>query len=366
MFSLLIFIIVIGIIIFVHELGHFIAAKSAGMRVDEFGFGFPPRIFGVNHRDTIYSLNWIPLGGFVKIKGENGEEAWESDSFAAKSMPRRILVILAGVTMNVILAFVLFTGGYIAGVPQAIDVLPEGAIISAATVQVGEVLAGSPASRGDLRSNDVIEKFNGQKVASAEALRSAIRASTGDVKIEVKRGKAEVDLTITPEVLKETGVRGLGVELIDVGTVRFPWYLAPVRGAEATAYLLWSIILSFYGLLAGLFAGQGLSPDVSGPIGIAVVTGQAVQIGFAYLVEFVALLSLNLAVINAVPFPALDGGRFLFLVIEAVRRRPVSRRVEGIVHQIGFALLMLLVVAVTYRDLVRYGSTITGFLKGIF
>jgi Predicted membrane-associated Zn-dependent proteases 1 len=185
------------------------------------------------------------------------------------------------------------------------------------------------------------------------------------VKIKVKRGGSEPTLVIAPEVLKETGSRGLGVEMIDVGTVRFPWYLAPVRGAQATAYMLWAIVVSFYGLLAGLFTGRGLSADVSGLSGIAVVTGQAVQFGFAYLVEFMALLSLNLAVVNAVPFPALDGGRFLFLVIEAVRRRPVSRRLEGIVHQIGFAVLMLLVVAVTYRDLVRYGSTITGFFKGL-
>ena len=180
--TIIIFVIVIGIIIFVHELGHFLAAKGAGMRVDEFGFGFPPRIFGVKRGGTLYSLNWIPLGGFVRIKGENGEEAWENDSFAAKSMPRRILVILAGVSMNIILAFVLFTGGYIAGVPQAIDVPPAGAIVSAPTIQVGEVLVGSPASRGDLRTNDVIEEFNGQKATNADALRSAIKASAANTR----------------------------------------------------------------------------------------------------------------------------------------------------------------------------------------
>lgn len=366
MASILIFVIVLGVIIFVHELGHFIAAKKSGMRVDEFGFGFPPRIFGIKRGGTIYSVNWIPLGGFVKIKGENGEGAWESDSFAAQSMPRRVVVILAGVTMNIILAFVLFTGGYLFGVPQAIDVPPAGAIVSAATVQVGQVLAGSPAERGDLRSNDVIIEFNGQKAAGADALRSDIKASTGEVKIKVKRGKSEAVLTLAPEVLKETGNRGLGVELIDVGTVRFPWYLAPIRGAQATVLLLGAIIVSFYSLLFGLFTGAGLSQDVSGPIGIAVITGQAVQIGFAYMIEFVALLSLNLAVVNAIPFPALDGGRFLFLMIEAIRRRPVSQKIEGIVHQIGFAVLMLLIVAVTYRDLVKYGGAITGFFRGIF
>ncbi len=363
--SILIFVIVLGIIIFVHELGHFLAAKWAGMRVDEFGFGFPPRIFGVKRGGTLYSLNWIPLGGFVKIKGENGEEAWETDSFASRSMPRRILVILAGVGMNIILAFVLFTGGYIAGVPQAIDVPIAGAIVSAATVRTGDVLVGSPAERGGLKPNDIIESWNNVKVTGADALRTAIRSGSGNTSVKVMRGKTELTLTLVPEVLKETGSRGIGVELMDVGTVRFPWYLAPVRGAQTTAYMLWSIILSFGALIAGLFAGHGLSSDVSGPIGIAVITGQAVQIGFAYLVEFVALLSLNLAVVNAVPFPALDGGRFLFLIIESIRRRPVSQKIEGIVHQIGFAVLMLLIVAVTYRDLVRYGGAIVGFFKGI-
>jgi regulator of sigma E protease len=266
--------------------------------------------------------------------------------------------------MNIILAFVLFTGGYIAGVPQAIDVPIAGAIVSAATVRAGDVLVGSPAERGGLKPNDIIQSWNNAKVTGADALRTAIRSGSGDASVKVMRGKTELTLTLVPEILKETGNRGIGVELMDVGTVRFPWYLAPVRGAQTTAYMLWSIILAFGGLIAGLFAGHGLSSDVSGPIGIAVITGQAVQIGFAYLVEFVALLSLNLAVVNAIPFPALDGGRFLFLIIEAVRRRPVSQKVEGIVHQIGFAVLMLLIVAVTYRDLVRYGGAIVGFFKG--
>jgi regulator of sigma E protease len=365
MLSILIFVIILGIIIFVHELGHFVAAKRAGMRVDEFGFGFPPRIFGIKRNETIYSINWIPMGGFVKIKGENGEEAWESDSFGSKSMPRRIMVILAGVTMNVILAFVLFTIGYVVGVPQAVDAPPNGAIVSAVTVRVGSVLPNSPAARGDLRSNDAIELFNGEKVMGADSLRNAIRSGSGEVKIKVLRDKKEIELTLLPEVLKETNARALGVELIDVGTIRYPWYLAPVRGAQTTFYMLWAIIVSFVSMLAGIFSGHGVSADVSGPIGIAVVTGEAVKIGFLYLVEFTAILSLNLAVVNAIPFPALDGGRFLFLIIEAIRRRPVSRRLEGIFHQVGFAILMLLIVAVTYRDLIKYGGMITGFFKGL-
>ncbi len=363
--SILIFLVILGVIIFAHELGHFVAAKRAGMRVDEFGFGFPPRIFGIKRRGTIYSINLIPLGGFVKIKGENGEDAWETDSFAAKSMPRRVTVILAGVTMNVVLAFVLFTGGYLIGMPQATGVTPKSAIVSNQSVRVGAVLSGSPADKAGLKSGDTVKALDGAAVSGADALRTAIRSGSGDVELKVKSDSAEKTIKITPEILKETGARGIGVELIDVGTVRFPWYLAPLRGAEATLNMLWAIVVSFWNLIVGLVIGKGLVADVSGPVGIAVVTGQAAQLGFRYLLEFTALLSLNLAVINAIPFPALDGGRFLFLIIEALRGRAVSRKVEGIVHQVGFSLLMILIVAVTYRDLVRYSGAITGFFKGL-
>lgn len=366
MLAIIIFIVILGIIIFVHELGHFLAAKRAGMRVDEFGFGFPPRIFGLKRGGTIYSINWIPLGGFVKIKGENGEEARDADSFGAKSLWRRIIVILAGVTMNVLLAFVLFTGGYLFGVPQAIDVIPAGAIVSNQTVRIGDVLIGSPAAKAGIMPGDIIETWNGTAVNGSDALRKDIRESTGDLELKIKRDGVGKIVPVTPEVLKETGARGLGVELIDVGTIRFPWYLAPVRGAETTLAAIGTIVVSFWGLIVGIFSGKGLSSDVSGPVGIAVITGEAVKIGFRYLIEFTALLSLNLAVINAIPFPALDGGRFLFLIIEALRGRSVSRKIEGIVHQIGFVLLMLMILAVTYRDLVRYSGAIGSFFKGIF
>lgn len=366
MIALLVFIIILGLIVFVHEFGHFIVAKRSGMRVEEFGFGFPPRIFGVKRGDTVYSVNWVPLGGFVKIKGENGEGEGDSDSFISKSIPRRAAVMLAGVTMNVILAFVLLSFGYAIGIPQALDAPKAGAIVDNATVRVGGVRPGSPADKAGLKTDDVILAMDGSSAENADALRQAIRSGSGDIKVKISRGGTESELVATPEVLSETGTRGLGLELFDVGNVRYPWYLAPVRGAEATLSMLISIAMSFYGLIAGIFAGAGVPAAVSGPVGIAVYTGDAVKIGFRYLIEFTAFLSLNLAVLNAIPFPALDGGRFLFIVVEAIRRRPVSRRVEGIVHQVGFALLMLLILAVTYRDLLRYSGAIGGFFKGIF
>ena len=365
MLTIIIFIIVLSLLVFVHELGHFLTARRLGVAVEEFGFGFPPRIFGVKRGGTMYSINWIPLGGFVKIKGENGDDASEDDSFASKPLLWRIAVILAGVTMNVILAFVLFTAGYMIGVPQSIDTVPAGAIVSNETVRVGQVLADSPAAKAGILPGDIVVTGNGTAAGSADVLRQAIRNGSGELDLMVKRDQVVKDVKITPETLKETGARGIGVELIDVGTIRFPWYLAPLKGAETTLVATWSIISAFWDLIVGIFAGHGLSADVSGPVGIAVITGQAVKIGFMYLVEFTALLSLNLAVINAIPFPALDGGRFLFLIIEALRGRAVSRKIEGIAHQVGFALLMLMILAVTYRDLVRYSGAIGSYLKAL-
>lgn len=366
MSSILIFIIILGVIVFVHEFGHFIMAKRAGMDVEEFGFGFPPRIFGVKKGATLYSVNWIPLGGFVKIKGENDNGQHDAGSFSSKKLPARIAVVVAGVIMNVILAFVLITGGYLFGMPQALDSLPAGAIVSNSTVRITGILAGSPADKGGIVAGDIVIESAGEPVTSSDAFRNTIKSGTGELSVTVKRGKETKTLKLQPEILKETGNRGIGIELADIGTVRFPWYLAPVKGAEAVFNGLVMVAVSFWQLVSGLVVGRGLPADVSGPVGIAVYTGQAAKIGFAYLVEFTALLSLNLAVLNIIPFPALDGGRLLFLIIEALRGRSVSRKIEGIAHQAGFGLLMILILAVTYRDLVRYGGAIGGFIKGLF
>jgi regulator of sigma E protease len=365
MSSILIFIVILGVIVFVHELGHFVMAKRAGMRVDEFGFGFPPRIFGYKRGGTIYSLNLIPIGGFVKIKGENGEEAWDADSFGAKKWWRRVSVILAGVTMNVILAFLLFTAGYLIGVPQDVSSFPADAKVGSLQVWVGEVLPGSPAEKAGIKSGDIIIEADGVKIVRGDALRAAIKNASGQMEILALRGGKEISFSAKPEKLAQTDAPALGIGLMDIGTVRYAWYLAPVRAAQTTVTMLWNIAASFVSLIGRIFSGQGVGADVSGPVGIAVVTGAAAKIGFAYLLEFTALLSLNLAVINIIPFPALDGGRFLFLVIERLRGRAVSRKVEGIMHQAGFVALMLLILAVTYGDLVKYGGAITGFLKGI-
>ena len=383
MLTFLIFIIVLGLIVFVHEFGHFIAAKRSGVRVDEFGFGFPPRIVGVKCGNTTYSINWIPLGGFVKIKGESGEDRDDADSFAHKPAWQRGLILLAGVAMNVVLAIVLLSIGLAVGAPNVTDGLPPSAIVHERAVQVMAVLPGSPAERAGFTAGDSILSVDTVTIRDAEDLRARVTASEGAVSIEIKkpagcRSLAEATtalapdavlcrvLSVTPETLAETGKIGIGVQLANIGVVRYPWYLAIVKGFAAAFIFLWEIIVSFALLIKNLVLGKGVGADLSGPVGIAVLTGQVSRLGIMYLMQFVALLSLNLAVLNAVPFPALDGGRFLFLVIEKFRGKPVPKRAEQIAHQVGFALLMLLVLAVTYRDLVRYGGVISSFFRNLF
>jgi regulator of sigma E protease len=360
------FIIVFATIIFVHEFGHFISARKSGMNVEEFGFGFPPRLFAVKKGNTVYSLNLIPLGGFVKIKGEDGEDRESSDSFASKSIFRRAVVLAAGVFANVVLAFVIFTVCYIVGAPQMTDSLPADAIVSAPQTVIAGVLAGSPADKAALKANDIILKINGEKVARVDELREAIKNSSGDVSLDIVRSGKEINIKASPIILSETGTRGIGVSLAEIGVVRFPWYRAPLYAAQAIAAVTVAIVHSLWGLLVGIFVGKGITSEVTGPIGIAAATGEAVNLGWRYLAQFTALLSLNLAVLNILPFPALDGGRLLFLVIEGLRRKPISRKVEGIVHQSGFALLMLLVLVITWKDLVRYGGAISGFFGRMF
>jgi regulator of sigma E protease len=360
------FIIVFATIVFVHEFGHFISARKSGMNVEEFGFGFPPRLFAVKRGKTVYSLNLIPLGGFVKIKGEDGEDRDSMDSFASKSIFRRAVVLAAGVFANVVLAFVIFTACYIVGAPQVTDNLPADAIVANKQTMIAGVLAGSPADKAALKTDDIVLKVNGENIAGVDGLRTAIKNSSGDVMLAISRSGKEINVTVSPVVLSETKSRGIGVSLAEIGTVRFSWYRAPIYAAEAIASVTTAIVSSLWSLLAGIFAGRGVTSEVTGPIGIAAATSEAVSLGWRYLAQFTALLSLNLAVLNIIPFPALDGGRLLFLVIEALRRRPVSRKVEGIVHQSGFALLMLLVLVITWKDLVRYGGAIGGFFQRMF
>lgn len=364
--TIIVFVLILGLLVFVHEFGHFIAARKNGVKVEEFGFGFPPRIFGVKRGETIYSLNWIPLGGFVKIKGEGGEDKEDEDSFAHKKIWRRAVILAAGVFMNFVLAAVILSVGFMIGLPQVVDGQGGQATVRDAKVQIVEILDGTPAAEAGLMAGDAILSVDGQQLGDIEAIQNYLSEKIGTpVKIILERDGQQIEKDISPAFLVETGRGGIGVGLLKSGIVSYPWYLAIWKGTESTVYFTGEVVVAFYDLIKNLIVTQKVSVDLSGPIGIAVLTGQVARMGFIYLLQFTALLSINLAVINFIPFPALDGGRILFLVIEKIRRRPVSQKIENTVHNIGFALLMLLVLLVTYRDVLKYSNSFVGLWNKI-
>jgi len=374
--TIIAFLVVFSLLIFAHELGHFWFARKFGVRAEEFGFGFPPRIWGIYKNkegkwrqvggnkevedavSTIYSLNWIPIGGFVKIKGENGENENEPDSFSSRKIWQRAAILSAGVSMNIILAAFLISLGLMIGFPQVLDNLDSRAEVSDKKIQIAQIMPDSPAAKTGFMAGDTIITINNKEFAVEEELQDFVDGQAGqELAYKIKRGQEEITLKAIPEIREETGRGGIGIAIATTGLVKYPWYLAIEEGLKETVLLTWAIILAFYELIKGLVMGQGVAIDVAGPVGIAALTGQVAHMGLIYILQFTALLSINLAIINFLPFPALDGGRVLFLIIEKIKGSPVKRELEGAIHNIGFALLMLLVLVVTFRDVARFGDS---------
>lgn len=363
LFTLFIFIAVLAVLVLVHELGHFWAARKFGCGVEEFGFGFPPRIGGWRSQTSgvLYSLNWIPLGGFVKIKGEDGSDRTDPESFSSKPAWQRAIILLAGVTMNMVLAVVILSVGFGWGLPTA---LPDSraelgplANIRQAEIVISLVTANSPAAAAGFKTGDVITDVDGATFLTLGELQDYITAAENEsMTVTVVRNHQPLDLDVTPVFQADLGRVAVGFGLTRTGIVAYPWYAAPIKGTVAAWNILVAIVTTFAALIHDLFTGTPVAVDVSGPVGIAVITGQVVRMGWSHLLEFMALLSINLAVINILPFPALDGGRLLFLAIEKIRRQPVNAKIEALVHNVGFALLMLLIVFVTYRDILHWGG----------
>lgn len=340
----IIFIIVLSIIVFVHELGHFVMAKRAGMKVEEFGFGFPPRLWGhtPKNSETTYSINWIPFGGFVKIVGENESETRAPGTFGGGSFWQKFSVVVAGVVMNVILAAVLFILINGIGTRTAIGdkEVPAGAYD--VTVQIVSVAKGSPAELAGLKAGDTVKGFD-----TVEALQSYVNAHRGQ-EITIN------DRKITPRANPPAGEGALGVALARTAIVKYPWHEAIWRGLVDTWYGLRAIVGGFVQIIGNVARTGKAGADLAGPVGIAVIAGQAARTGFTTLMSFVAFISLNLAVINLVPFPALDGGRLLFLIIEKLKGSPIPKRIEQTVNNVGFVLLLTLMVYITVKDVVRF------------
>ncbi|MFO0705153.1 MAG: RIP metalloprotease RseP [Candidatus Andersenbacteria bacterium] len=355
--TILTFVIVLGVLVLVHEFGHFITAKRAGMAVEEFGFGFPPRLLSIRRGGTRYSLNLIPFGGFVKILGEGGEDKTNPKSFAHRGVGIRALVVAAGILMNYVLAVVLLTIVNAVGVHTALEPdqpPPAHAVVSPTVVTVAFVENDSPAAQAGVHPGDIVVSVDGAPVESVSQTVDTITQKSGaSATVLLRRGDTPLTVSVTPRVNPPEGQGPVGVQLISTATVRYAWYRAPWEAIKQTVFLTWQIISSFGQLISRLVHTGTVGGDVAGPVGIAVLTGQVRELGFLPLLQFVALLSINLAIINVVPFPALDGGRLLFLAIEKIRRRSVSKRLENALHTIGFGLLITLILLITVRDVIR-------------
>ena len=384
MITILVFLLVLSVLVLIHEFGHYCAARIFGVKAEEFGYGFPPRAIGMvktehgwkrvkgndrrEYKNTIWSFNWLPLGGFVRLKGEAGEDGDAHDSFAAKKPWKRLIIIAAGVAMNWLLTAVIFSIGFMVGVPAQIEDLPAGAFVKDKQVQIAEVMKNYPADKAGILPGDALIAIDGVPVPSTVVAKDALAAAASDLRpipIEVDRKGTRIKTIVTPIFLEEIQRPGVGISLADIGVVQFPWYRAIVQGFRITWAYTVMIVVGLYGLIRDLFVQHRLTSQVSGPVGIAVMTHRITQQGLWNVIQFTAILSLNLCVINFFPIPALDGGRAVLIIAEWLRRKKINPTIEANMHRVGFALLMVLIVLVTISDVRQYGGMIVRGLKQI-
>lgn len=359
--TVILFILVLVALIVVHEFGHFVVAKLSGMRVDEFGIGYPPRVAAFKYGGTEYSLNWLPFGGFVRIYGEDESDAAGKDAFSARPKILQALTLVAGIAMNLLFAYVLIVLALGFGTQRALSD-QEALTAKDAALAIAAVLPGSPAAAAGLMPGDLIRSVEGPNATFTGADANAFTAFVGrdttlsPLTFHIERNAKPLTLSAAPKadiIPSQPWRLGLGVSISAVGTASVPWSRAPIDGAALTWELIKETAIGlahFFGSIATFTVNLS---EVSGPIGIAGAVGNAYSQGFTSLLTITALISINLALINIIPIPALDGGRLLFVLIEAVIRRPIKAVVAQRVNTIGFALLILLMILVSAHDVFK-------------
>ncbi|MFZ2621243.1 MAG: M50 family metallopeptidase [Minisyncoccia bacterium] len=363
--TVIIFLAVLAILILVHEFGHFIVAKKSGIRVDEFGLGFPPKIFGKKWGNTLYTLNAIPFGGFVKIFGEdqhleNISDADKSASFYYKPKWIQSAVLIAGVTFNILFAWLLISLGFMIGLPSPVDYSGFGKVSNTQLI-ITEVLPNSPAERAGLKSGDtVVSVQSGRINLSGEILNpdnvkhTISESKVENIQIVYKRGNdLPQTLVATPDFNIVPGKRAIGIGMDMVGILKLPIHLAFLEGARTTISLTKTTAMGLLKFLGNTVIFKSDLSQVSGPIGIASVVGDAAHLGFVYLLSLIAVISINLAIVNLLPFPALDGGRLFFILIEVIIRRPIPPNFARWVNIIGFGFLIILTAIITSHDIFK-------------
>jgi len=351
----IIFIFSLLILITLHEFGHFIFAKKFGVKVEEFGVGLPPRIFGKKIGETVYSLNLLPLGGFVKIYGEE-ERIDDPRSFNKKPIWQRASILVAGCLSFWIISAILLSVVMNLGVPRAVsDDFNEGLL--SPRVQIIAVVSGSPAEAAGLRTGDTIKeliidgsKFEIQKVKEVIDLTQSNKGK--EVILTIERGKGVFKTNLTPRISPPEGEGPMGLALTRTVIESFPWYQAPFRGISATGNLTVLVIQGWLGALKNLFQGLPIRVEVMGPIRATKEAAQIGALGVNYFLQFIAMVAVSLGLFNLLPIPALDGGRLLFLVIEKIKKEPIPQRLEQKINSFFFILLIVLIIWVSAKEII--------------
>lgn len=364
MSSILLFVVVLVGLIVVHEFGHFIVAKRTGIRVDEFGIFFGPTLLKKRIGETDYTLNLWPIGGFVRIFGENPEEALatnEDRTRALSSKPPLVqaAVLVAGVTFNVLAAWLLFSAALMIGVPAS----EEGTMGAVENVRltIASVIPESPAAVAELRPGDVIVGLSSNeetlKEFTPESAAAFIRThSERALMLTYERGVTVHTVSVMPEqaiIEGEAERAAIGISMGAIGTLVLPPHRAVIEGFIRTVEMTGAVTVGIITFLADALTLQADFSQVAGPVGIVSLVGDAAELGVVSLLLFAAIISIHLAVINLLPVPALDGGRLLFVIIEAVKGSPIRPSMAATVNAAGFALLILLMIVVTYNDIIR-------------
>ncbi|MBI5140505.1 MAG: site-2 protease family protein [Candidatus Vogelbacteria bacterium] len=366
MASLLLFLIILAVLVLSHEFGHFLVAKLFGVRVDEFGFGFPPKLFSFKKGETEYSLNLLPFGGFVKIFGEDKSEGDREAgrSFLHQSNSVQASIIVAGVLFNFLLAWALLSIGFMWGLSVPADWSEMGQGVEDPRLLITDVLEGSPADKAGIKVNDniiyAVSKDSALQLPKVQEFVNFINEHSGEeliIGFQRDTGKGFGDtqvLMITPKegLVPDRAAIGVGLDMI--GILRLPVHKAIYVGAIATYRLTVNTIYGLYSFASGfIFDGTSSFESVSGPVGLIGMVGETASMGFSYLLSLVALISINLGVLNIVPFPALDGGRLLFIIIGAIKKKPIRAEIQNYINIFGFAFLLLLMFMITWSDLAK-------------
>ena len=352
------------VLMIIHEFGHFIIAKKFGVRVDEFGIGYPPRIFGKKFGETIYSINWIPLGAFVRIYGEEGGVD-DYRSFVGLKIWKRVLIIIGGVAAFWLSSIIIFSIVFMMGADLPVqDKDVEG--FTNVRVSVVGVSGNSPAKEAGMETGDVILNAKTQNfniaINKIKDFQDFAKENAGkEIILTVKRQQNIFDVSLTPRISPPEGQGAVGVALERMATLieKYPWYEAPLRGLIYTGETTVSALKGLYVVFADIFSGKGApeGAEFAGPLGITVFLANAATYGPGFFLYFIGMISVFIAIFNLFPIPALDGGKLIFLAIEKIKRKPVSAKIEQSITMAFFAVLILLSLFITIKfDIPRFSD----------